>query len=193
MLLARHKRSAEKFLALCKSCCPKKPACRSVCWLVSLKCESDESERLIRLALCKINIAKTCLGPCVCAASPFVSSMLHHHLNDASASRLLYFTLALLAPLNCSPESTATHLNSFKNCKQTSTFYYQYIQCSAPTANHNCCRAFSLKPRNLGGGGGLNSQLLKFSHHCDDHIFISFVFPQFTSFHSMFNSFHWLR
>ena len=139
--------------ALCKSCSPKKPACRSVCWLVSLKCETDKSERLIRLALCKINIAKNCLGPCVCAASPFVSSMLHHDLKDASASRLLYFTLALLTPLNCSPESTATHLNSFKNCKQTSTFYYQYIQCSAPTANHNCYRAFSLKPRNLGGGG----------------------------------------
>ena len=26
--------------------------------------------------------------------------------------------------------------------------------------------------------------------HCDGHIFISFVFPQFTSFHSVFHSFH---
>ena len=28
--------------------------------------------------------------------------------------------------------------------------------------------------------------------HCDGHIFISFVFPQFTSFHSVFHSFHWV-
>ena len=28
--------------------------------------------------------------------------------------------------------------------------------------------------------------------HCDGHILISFVFPQFTSFHSMFHSFHGL-
>ena len=28
--------------------------------------------------------------------------------------------------------------------------------------------------------------------HCDGHILISFVFPQFTSFHSVFHSFHGL-
>ena len=28
--------------------------------------------------------------------------------------------------------------------------------------------------------------------HCDGHVFISFVFPQFTSFHSVFHSFHGL-
>ena len=29
--------------------------------------------------------------------------------------------------------------------------------------------------------------------HCDGHILISFVFPQFTSFHSVFHSFHGLK
>ena len=33
---------------------------------------------------------------------------------------------------------------------------------------------------------------LKLSLHCDGHILISFVFPQFTSFHSVFHSFHGL-
>ena len=33
-------------------------------------------------------------------------------------------------------------------------------------------------------------QLLKLQFNCDGHIFISFVFPQFTSFHSVFHSFH---
>ena len=36
------------------------------------------------------------------------------------------------------------------------------------------------------------SQLLKLRFNCDGHIFISFVFPQFTSFHSVFHSFHGL-
>ena len=36
------------------------------------------------------------------------------------------------------------------------------------------------------------SQLLKLRFHCDWHIFISFVFPQFTSFNSVFHSFHGL-
>ena len=39
---------------------------------------------------------------------------------------------------------------------------------------------------------GLFSQLLKFAIHCDGHILISFVFKQFTSFHSVFHSFHGL-
>ena len=50
----------------------------------------------------------------------------------------------------------------------------------------------------------LNCDSLQWSHthficipavhiiHCDDHILISFVFPQFTSFHSVFHSFHGL-
>ena len=36
------------------------------------------------------------------------------------------------------------------------------------------------------------SQLPKSPFNCDGHIFISFVFPQFTSFHSVFHSFHGL-
>ena len=36
------------------------------------------------------------------------------------------------------------------------------------------------------------SQLLKLRFNCDGHIFISFVFPQFTSFYSVFRSFHGL-
>ena len=32
----------------------------------------------------------------------------------------------------------------------------------------------------------------KIAIHCDGHILISFVFPQFTSFHSVFHSFHGL-
>ena len=36
------------------------------------------------------------------------------------------------------------------------------------------------------------SQLLKLRFTCDGHILISFVFPQFTSFHSVFHSFHGL-
>ena len=36
------------------------------------------------------------------------------------------------------------------------------------------------------------SSVLKLRFNCDGHIFISFVFPQFTSFHSVFHSFHGL-
>ena len=37
---------------------------------------------------------------------------------------------------------------------------------------------------------GLISQLLKLRYNFEGHIFIPFVFPQFTLFHSVFHSFH---
>ena len=45
-------------------------------------------------------------------------------------------------------------------------------------------------PEKLFSGFQATSQLLKLRFNCDGHIFISFVFPQFTSFHSVFHSFH---
>ena len=51
-------------------------------------------------------------------------------------------------------------------------------------------------PKNLffpgGGGGAATSQFLKLRFNCDSDILISFVLPQFTSFHSVFHSFHGL-
>ena len=48
----------------------------------------------------------------------------------------------------------------------------------------------SLKPRKTFFPATL--QLLKLQFNCDGHILISFVFSQFTSFHSVFHSFHGL-
>ena len=39
---------------------------------------------------------------------------------------------------------------------------------------------------------GLILQLLKLQYNCEGHIFVPFVFPQFTLFHSVFHSFHGL-
>ena len=44
----------------------------------------------------------------------------------------------------------------------------------------------------LYSGGLIIGRIFASEIHCDGHILISFVFPQFTSFHSVFHSFHGL-
>ena len=51
---------------------------------------------------------------------------------------------------------------------------------------------YQLSYEDLYTGSRGTSQLLKLRFNYDGHIFILFVFPQFTSFHSVFHSFHGL-
>ena len=54
------------------------------------------------------------------------------------------------------------------------------MKCSDRRRDHRICNH------------NLSNCYLKYDYNCYGHIFISFVFPQFTSFHSVFHSFHGL-